>query len=124
MARPWQEMVKDFPAFRRDQVYRVRIRRLNKSPKPKGISVLLEFLDHDQLGRALHVFLPLPIRPAGVTASLFAAAGMDPVVGKTIHPKDALGAVVGVRLTHSGTGAWTVVGFEKLKQENSDASDS
>jgi hypothetical protein len=124
MGRTWQEMVADFPEFRRNQVYRARIRRLTKSPKPKGMCVLLEYLDNDQGGRTHEVFLPLPIRPAGLTASLFNAAGVDLAVGKTVNPKAAVGAIVGVRGAPTETGEWTVAGFEKLGKEDGNESDS
>jgi hypothetical protein len=108
MGRTWQVMVMDYPEFRRNQVYRARIRRLTKSPKPRGMCVLLEYLDDDQAGRTHEVFLPLPIRPAGLTASLFTAAGVDLAVGKTVNPKDAIGAIVGVHIAPTEAGEWTV----------------
>jgi len=124
MARPWQETVEDFPALRRKKVYRVRIQRVRKSPKPKGMRVQLEFLDEEQAGRMHEVFVHLPIRPAGLTASLFTAAGMELAVGKRIPPTDVIGAMVGVPLAPTETGVWTVTGFEKLEMEEIHDSDA
>lgn len=118
MGRTWEETVEDFPSPVADRVYRALVREVQKERSLQGMRVVCEFLDEGQSGRIHAQLLPLPIRPAGLTASFLKAAGVEPLVGNKIAPRQTVGAIVGVRMAPAPQGEWTIVGFENIQKEH------
>lgn len=101
MPRKWLESIEEFPVLQAQRWYRVRINAVDKDRTHNAIAVNLEHLDSDQQGRTTSVQLPLPIRPAGVAAEMFASCGL---VGRQIAPRDAVGSILQARLAVSPDG--------------------
>ena len=114
--RKWLEMVKDWPTISTNFDYHVQVVSVRR--KGKQIEVSFKFLGSDQFGRQMSEVLELPIRPAGVTASFFAACGQDVQAGKSLSPRDCLGQTVAVRFGKQNE-IWRVINFEIWKNKES-----
>jgi hypothetical protein len=89
MARKTTLKVLPLPLMQPAQRYRVRIVSLQISKRPAGIQIELEHLDHEIQGLRRHILLP-PLYSEGITASLFAAVGIEILPGKAIDPDEII----------------------------------
>ena len=90
--RKWTETVHNWPPIKQDYFYKLKVTSIQKSRKT--IRLQLEFLDRQMAGRTLTVSLPLPVRPAGVTADFFCACGMPVTIGSEILPRSTINCVI------------------------------
>ena len=118
MPKPWEEMVEEFPGLSEKERYRTLIKKVTRQRVPRAIVLTLEFLDEPQAGRELVQKLPLPLRPAGITASCFKAAGMSIQAGKKVNPKHLEGHSVAIRVARKTAAEWTIVSFESISKED------
>jgi len=113
MARQWTIRSVDHPNLRPSRPYRVRVVDVARGKGRSGIRIKLTHVDGEQDGRTHEILLPLPFRPAGLTASFFEACGFEVGVGTEIAPKDTMGRTLLATFAPNETGAWQVVAFQK-----------
>ena len=101
MPRAWEVIVEPYPEMDAERDYLVSVLAIKKSKAPRGISVVLEHVDGEQVGRKHSIILPLPIRPDGITGDFFRACGMAVAVGGRLTPRDAIGVAVNARFIHA-----------------------
>lgn len=118
--KPWTVTVAAFMQLYEDMLYRLRVGGVCRNGA--GMEVTLVHLDADQAGRTHKVVLPLPVRPAGLTAEFFAACGFDASVGITITPGEAVNSIVGVRFKNVSGGEPKVAAFEPIHEESKNES--
>ena len=87
--RKWLVKITDYPNFE-DKFYASKILSINKFCK-NAFQVEFQILASIQTGRQVTTQLPLPIRPQGLSISLFKACGYDLKVEDQFCPKDAIG---------------------------------
>ena len=116
MPRAWELLVEPYPAIDEHRDHLVSVLSIKKNKGSHGITVDMEHLDGEQTGRKHSIVLPLPIRPAGITAEFFKACCMEPTVGKALLPKDAIGIEITARFLPSDQGGhYKVVSFHQAK---------
>jgi hypothetical protein len=91
MPRPWYENIREWPSLAPTKWYLVRIIVVERVKDSSAIRVTIEFLEQPQEGRRMDFALPLPVRPAGLTAEFFSAAGIGPSPRRRIRPRDGVG---------------------------------
>jgi hypothetical protein len=112
MPRVWRERVREWPAFQAGVWYLLRVVSVEKSVDRPGVCVEFEFVDCDQAARIHAMVLLLPVRPAGLAADFFRAAGIDVIAGGTITPNAAVGKTVRAQFAKvASDGAEQVVRF-------------
>lgn len=116
--RKWTETIKSWPQLSARRLYRMRVLDVRKATGDKGMEVVFEFQDEQQMGRKFDDILTLPIRPAGRTAEFFLASGQNITTDGSIAPRDAIGCEMGVRFKKSpDNDKWQAIHFEPLGQE-------
>ena len=114
--RKWTETVKSWPDLTENRFYKIRVRDIRK--KKKQISIILEFLEEDQLGRSHADNLELPIRPAGRTAEFFYACGQLIEPDKEILPKDTIRKELRVSFLRQENGSeFYAIQFKPIKTD-------
>lgn len=91
MPRPWYENIREWPSLAPTKWYLARIIAVERARDQSAIRVTIEFLEQPQEGRRMDFALPLPVRPAGLTAEFFGAAGIEPSPRRRIRPRDGVG---------------------------------
>ena len=112
MPRKRYEVVAGYPAYRAGKLSSLRVNRIEKGADGRGFHVELEHLDTEQLGRIVQAELPLPILPAGLTASFFCAGKFDTSVGAKIPWEDAVGRVLMGEFAPNPDGDGHIAGFQ------------
>ena len=117
MPRNWTETVSDWPHLEH-RSYPMRVIRVERNTKPRGILVTLEHLSEEHRGRRHGpALLPLPCRPGGLTASFFRACGQAVEPGSQLFPKKCVGELIGVRFCRGADGAHELLEFETINEE-------
>ena len=88
--RTWIETVKPWQTIAPNQVFDVRVADIKKGTDRNSMAVSLEFLTGEQASRIITIALPLPIKPEGLTASFFQAAGCDVAPDARIAPQSVI----------------------------------
>jgi hypothetical protein len=114
--RKWLETVQDWPVLIAGHSYEMRITDVERSSDPPGMRVQLGFVSVDEAGRTHVALLPLPIRPAGLSADFFRAAGVDVIAGGTVTPKAVVGTVVQAQFAQGEDGQWQIVRFAPAEE--------
>lgn len=97
MTRPRTLTVEPYPDPAVDRNLSARVASAEANLKSQELRVRLELLSKEQEGRIQELSLPLPVRPAGRTASFVRACGIDVRVGAEIKPGDLVGKIILVR---------------------------
>ena len=106
-------------------MYLVYVRKIKIDGKAEVVIVTLEHLGGDQEGRTQEVELPLPVHPAGRTASFFQACGMEVALDAELVAEDAVGKVVAVEFGPlHGYNEWQPIRFGPPDQETTDERES
>jgi hypothetical protein len=116
MPRAWLERVCEWPVLQAGVWYLLRVVSVEKSADPPGVRVQFEFLDADQAGRMHMAVLPVPVRPSGLVADFFRAAGLDVIAGGTVSPKAVVGRTVRAQFTRDAHGGWQIDRFAAPEQ--------
>lgn len=120
MPRRYSLRVRDFPPLRRGRWYPVRVEDVAALGRA-ALRILLVHVASAQCGRTHTVELALPVRPAGLLARFFAAAGQSVEVDGAIDPKAAVGRTIAARFEQlPGAGNWAVVDFAPAMEQPRD----
>jgi len=115
--RTWTEIVKPYPELARGKLYKVRVKRISKTAKPKALAINMELLDAPQQGRRLTTSLSLPIRPDSLAASFFSACHMVVAPEAKITPRKTTNAVIAVSFEKTADGRdWQPIDFESIRE--------
>lgn len=122
MPRNWTETVSDWPHLEH-RSYPMRVIRVERNTKPRGMLVTLEHLSQDQCGRRHGpIVLPLPCRPGGLTASFFQACRQAVERGNQLIPKRCVGQRIDVQFHLGPDGALEPVDFKASNEETNNDS--
>lgn len=123
MPRNWTENVADWLQISEHRRYAMRVIRVERNTKPRGMLITLEHLSEEQRGRQHGpLLLPLPCRPGGLTASFFRACGQVVEPTEQLFPKKCIGRLIHVRFRRIADGACEPADFEASTEETSDDS--
>lgn len=100
--RKWTETVKPWPALAARHFYEAQVVNIRKTNKQ--IEVTVRLLQEPMLGRIVSFLLPLPIRPAGITADFLGACDIPVTSGAQIRPRETMGKKLLIQFNES-TGA-------------------
>jgi len=104
MSKPLELVIESYKDRLPGRQYMMKVVAFRKSKKPPGITVTLEHLDSDQMGRE-HVWLmELPLLPNSGGTRFFRALGFATDVGCKVRPSDALGATLLAAFSPTGPG--------------------
>jgi len=109
--RKWLLKITDYPCLD-GKYYTSRIIAIDKIKK-NCIQVEFQILEYQQTGRQIKVFLPLPIRPQGLSISLFKSCGFDLKTDDHFCPKDAIGKEIMCKFKQT-TNGFEAVSFKPV----------
>jgi len=119
MPKKWCITVEPFPDYSEGRAYSMKVAKVSRSRSPKGMRVVLEHLEQDQLGRQHEAILPLPVRPSGQVADFMRATGTEVTANRELSPSDAEGAAIKVLFSKAADG-WDIASFEPLAGKKDD----
>jgi hypothetical protein len=101
-----------------DVAHMLRVVIIKVCPKQQVFELLMRHLGDGQFGRSCRATLPLPVLADNLSGELFAAAGIPVVVGQTIDPEAAVGAIVKAWFAPVANGTdYEVTSFEPIPEE-------
>ena len=122
MPRNWTETVSEWPHLEH-RSYPMRVIRVERNTKPRGMLVTFEHVSEEQRGRRHGpALLPLPCRPGGLTASFFRAGSQAVEPGGRLFPKKCVGKLIDVRFRRGADGTHEPVEFETTNEETNNDS--
>jgi len=94
-------------------VHKLRVVSMKVCPKQQTIDVFLRHLGKEQVGRSCRATLPISVLEDNLAGEFFAAAHIPVLVGQTIDPEAAIGAIVKARFASAANGTdYEITSFE------------